>query len=51
MEVCKCMKGHNKGDVNKVLAVREQGRTRGNEFKLDKCLQEELRGHAVLGLS
>ncbi len=30
------MKGYNKGDINKVLVVREQGRTRSNEFKLHK---------------
>ncbi len=32
----KWMKGYNKGDINKVLVVREQGRTRSNGFKLDK---------------
>ncbi len=36
IEVCKWMKGYNKGDINKVFIVREQGRTRGNGFKLDK---------------
>ncbi len=37
IEVYKWIKGYNKlGDVNKVLIVREQGRTRSNEFKLDK---------------
>ncbi len=30
------MKGYNKGDVNKVLLVREQGRMCSNGFKLDK---------------
>ncbi len=30
------MKGYNKGDANKVLIVREQGRTRSNGCKLDK---------------
>ena len=30
------MKGYNKGDVTKVLIVREQGRTRSNGFKVDK---------------
>ncbi len=30
------MKGFNKGDVNKILIVKEPGRTRGNGFKLDK---------------
>ncbi len=30
------MMGYNKGDINKVLIVREQGRTRSNGFKLDK---------------
>ncbi len=36
IEVYKWMKGYKKGDVNKVLIVREQGRTRSNGFKLDK---------------
>ena len=36
IEVYKWMKGYNKGDINKVLMVREQGRTRSNGFKLDK---------------
>lgn len=35
-EVLKWMKGYRKGDINKVLVVREQGRTRSNGFKLDK---------------
>ncbi len=30
------MKRYNKGDVNKVLIVSEQGTTRRNGFKLDK---------------
>lgn len=30
------MKGFNKGDVNKVLLVEEQGRTCCNVLKLDK---------------
>ncbi len=30
------MKGYNKGDINKVLIMREQGRTRSNGFKIDK---------------
>ncbi len=30
------MKGHNKGDINKVLVLREQGGTRSNGFKQDK---------------
>ncbi len=36
IEVYKWMKGYNKGDVNMVLIVKEQGRTRSNGFKLDK---------------
>ena len=36
IEVYKWMKGYNKGDINKVLIVREQNRTRSNGFKLDK---------------
>ncbi len=35
IEVYKWMKGYSKGDINKVLLVREQGRTRCNGFKLD----------------
>ncbi len=35
IEVYKWMKGY-KGDINKVLIVREQGRTRSNGFKIDK---------------
>ncbi len=35
IDVFKWMKGYNKGDVNKVLIVREQGRTRSSVFKLD----------------
>ncbi len=30
------MKGYNMCDINKVLIVREQSRTRSNGFKLDK---------------
>ncbi len=30
------MKGYSKGDISKVLVVREQGRTRSNGFKPDK---------------
>lgn len=30
------MKGFNKGDVGKVLVVREKGRTHSNGFKLEK---------------
>ncbi len=30
-EVYKWMKGYNKDDINKVLIVREQGRTRSND--------------------
>ncbi len=30
------MKGYNKGYINKVLILREQGRTRNNGFKIDK---------------
>ncbi len=36
IEVYKWMKGYNKGDINKVLIVRERGRTRSNGSKLDK---------------
>ena len=36
IKVYKWMKGYNKGDINKVLIVREQDRTRSNGFKLDK---------------
>ncbi len=36
IEVYKWMKGYNKVDINKVLIVKEQGRTRSNGFKLDK---------------
>ncbi len=36
IEVYKWMKGLHKGDIHKVLLVREQGRTRSNGFKLDK---------------
>ncbi len=36
IEIYKWMKGYNKGDVNKVLIVSEQGRMRSNGFKLDK---------------
>ncbi len=36
IEVYKWMKGHNKGYINKVLIVREQGWTRSNGFKLYK---------------
>ncbi len=36
IEVYRWMKGYNKGDINKVLIVKEQGRTRSNGFKLDK---------------
>ncbi len=36
MEVFKWMKRYSKGDINKVFVVREQGRTRSNEFELDK---------------
>ncbi len=35
IEVFKWMKGYNKGDINKVLIVREHCRTRSNGFKLD----------------
>ncbi len=38
IKVCKCMKGYNKGYINKVLIVNEQGRTRSNGFKLDKFI-------------
>ncbi len=36
IEVYKWMKGYNKGDVNKVIIIREQSRTRSSRFKLDK---------------
>ena len=36
IEVFKWMKGFNKGDVNKILKVRELGRNRSHGFKLDK---------------
>ncbi len=36
IEVYKWMKGFNKVDINKVLPVGEQGRARGNGFKLRK---------------
>ena len=36
IEVYKWVKGFNKGDINKVLIVKEQGRTRNNGYKLDK---------------
>ncbi len=36
IEVYKWMKGFNRGKVNKVLVVKEPGRTRSNGFKLDK---------------
>ncbi len=36
IEVYKWMKGYNKGNINKVLIVREQGRTPSNWLKLDK---------------
>ncbi len=36
IEVYKWMKGFNKVDINKVLPVGEQGRTRGNGFQLRK---------------
>ena len=37
IEVFKCMKGFNKGDVGKALTVCSQDRTRSNRFKLEKC--------------
>ena len=36
IEVFKWVKGFNKGDLNKVLILKEQGRTRTNGYKLDK---------------
>ncbi len=36
IEICKWMKGYNKGDINKILIVREQGRMCSNGFKTDK---------------
>lgn len=35
-EVLKWMKGFNNGGVNRVLVVKEQSRTRSNEFKIDQ---------------
>ncbi len=35
-EVYKWMKGYNKGDTNKALVIKEQGRTHSNRFKLEK---------------
>ena len=36
IEVFKWVKGINKGDIDKVLIISEQDRTRSNGFKLDK---------------
>lgn len=36
LQVYKCMKGFNKGDVNKILIVKEPGGMRSNGFKSDK---------------
>ena len=36
IEVYKWVKGFNQGDINRVLIVQEQGRTRNNGYKLDK---------------
>ena len=36
IEVFKWMKGFNKGDINKILKVKDLTRTRGHGFKLDK---------------
>ena len=37
IEVFKCWKGFNKGDVGKVLTISSQDRTRNNGFKLEQC--------------
>ena len=36
MEVFKWKKGINKGDINEVFKLKEEGITRSNGFKLDK---------------
>ncbi len=36
------MNGYNKGDINKILMVKEPGRTRGNGFKLDNSTLRRL---------
>ena len=36
IEVFQCVKGFDKGDINKVFIVKENGRTRINDFKVDK---------------
>ena len=36
IEVFEWVKGFNKGDINKVLIVKEKVRTQTNGFKLDK---------------
>jgi hypothetical protein len=36
IEVYKWMNGHNRGDINRVLKVSTQDRTRNNGYKLDK---------------
>ena len=36
IEVFKWIKGYNKGDANKVIIIKQQGRTRSNGYKLDK---------------
>ena len=36
IEVFKWVKGFNKGDINKVIIVKEKVRTRTNGFRLDK---------------
>lgn len=46
IEVYKWGKGINKGDVNKVLNINNQDRTRSNGFKLDKFrLKKEIGRH------
>ena len=36
IEVFKWVKGINKGNINKVLKISSQDRTRGNRYKLEK---------------
>ncbi len=52
IEVYKWMKGYNKGDINKVLIVREQGRTRkdiGKNWFTNRVVDEwnRLSSHVV----
>ena len=46
IEVFKWQKGYNKGDVDKIIKVSEQTRTRNNGFKLEKVrFQREIGRH------